>query len=498
MSLVKPEGYPVQEVTIPSSLRLSTTLSTHREPTTMVARLSAGPSIRPPRPPGRKPTPQELVRLQPDAAGIDVGAQVHYVAVPEDRAPESVRHFGCYTQDLHELARWLQECRVKTVVMESTGVYWVPLFEVLERRGFEVKLVDARHVANVPGRETDVDDCRWLQRLHSYGLLRGCARPPDAVVVLRSYWRQRASLVVAAARAIQLMHKALEQMNVQIHKAISDITGKTGMAILRAIVAGERDPQVLARHRDHRVKRKEAELVAALTGEWRGEHLFALSQALAQYDFCQRQTQECDAEIAAYLQTFASKIDPQELPPGLAPTRGKNQPAFHLREELIRMTGVDLCRIDGIDASTALTLVTESGIDVSGFPSEKHYASWLGLCPHNKITGGKVHSRHTRKVNNRAATALRLAALALSRTQTALGAFYRRMKARLGAPKAITATAHKLACLVYRMLRYGMEYVDKGQQAYEEQPRKRELRALQRRAAALGLGLVNTATGEVT
>ena len=470
----------------------------------MVARLSRDGSVRPPR---QKAPPAEagrvrltdLQRIQPDAAGIDVGSRVHYVAVPEERAEESVRHFGCYTRDLEALAHWLQECRVKTVAMEATGVYWIPLFQVLERAGLEVKLVDARHVANVPGKETDVDDCRWLQQLHSYGLLRGCFRPPDEIAVLRSYWRQRATLVEEGAQAIHWMHKALEQMNVQLHKTVSDVTGVTGMTILRAIVAGERDPQVLARYREPGVKAGAEELAAALRGDWREEHLFALEQALARYDFTQQQMAECDARIQQRLQSFPSQADPTQYDLPTRRARRKNQVHFDLRAELVRITGVDLCRIDGIDALTAYTVITESGVDLAGsFGVEKRYASWLGLSPHNKITGGKVRSRHTRKVRNRAATALRVAAQSLERSKTALGAFYRRMKARHGAPKAVTATAHKLACLIFRMLAFGMEYVDQGQQAYEEKQRQRHLRSLHRQAASLGYALVNTATGVVS
>jgi transposase len=468
----------------------------------MVARFCSDGSIRPARPRPR-PAPKSPLRglrqIQPNAAGIDVGATVHYVAVPEDRAQESVRHFGCYTPDLEALAQWLQECGVETVAMESTGVYWVPLFQVLERAGFEVKLVDARHVSNVPGKETDVDDCRWLQQLHSYGLLRGCFRPADEVAVLRSYWRQRSAHVEAGARAIHLMQKALEQMNVQLHKALSDISGVTGMKILRAIVAGERDPRVLARHRDGKLKRSAAELVAALTGDWREEHLFALQQALAQYDFAHAQLAECDARIEARLGRVASKVDPPMAPVSRPRRRRKNQPHFDLRAELVRVTGVDLCRIDGIEALTAYTVLTESGFTVGeDFATEKHYASWLGLSPHNKITGGKVRSRRTRTVSNRAATALRVAAQSLARSQSALGAFYRRMKYKHGAPKAITATAHKLACLIYRMLRFGMEYVDRGAQAYEAQQRQRRLRSAQRQAASLGYALVPLGRGPVS
>jgi len=470
----------------------------------MVARFSKDGSVRPPRrkAPSAQPTPvrgQSLQVIQPDAAGIDVGSQVHYVAVPEHRAEESVRHFGCYTKDLEALADWLLECRVKTVAMEATGDYWIPLFQVLERRGLEVQLVDARQLAHVPGKETDVDDCRWIQRLHSYGLLRGCFRPPDEIAVLRSYWRQRATLVEEGAQAIHWMHKALEQMNVQLHKAVSDVTGVTGMAILRAMVAGERDPQVLARHRESGVKASAEELAAALRGDWREEHLFALEQALARYDFTQQQMAECDTHIQQRLQSLPSQADPAQYDLPARRARRKNQVHFDLRAELVRITGVDLCRIDGIDALTAYTVITESGVDLaSSFGVEKRYASWLGLSPHNKVTGGKVRSRHTRKVRNRAATALRVAAQSLERSKTALGAFYRRMKARHGAPKAVTAAAHKLACLIFRMLAFGMEYVDQGQQAYEEKQRQRHLRSLHRQAASLGYALVNTATGVVS
>ncbi len=434
---------------------------------------------------------RNLPEIHPNAAGIDVGSQTHYVAVPEGRAAEAVRHFGCYTDDLHAMARWLKECGVETVAMESTGVYWVPIFQVLEHHGFEVKLVDARHVSNVPGRETDVDDARWLQRLHSYGLLRGCFRPDDHIAVLRTYWRHRASLVESASRQILLMQKSLEQMNVQLHKAISDITGVTGRAIIRAIVAGERNAQVLATLRNSKIKRTEQEIAAALTGDWREEHLFTLTQALHFYDTYQASIAQCDAQIEQYLDKFASKADPHDLPRKPKQSRRKNQPHFDLREHLYRISGVDLTAIDGIAALTAQTIFAECGYNLGDdFPSEKHFASWLGLCPHNRITGGKVKSRSTRKVQNRVATALRVAAQSLHDSHTALGAFFRRMRARLGAQKAVTATAHKLACLVYRMLRYGMHYVDQGQQAYERQYRQRQLKSLKRQAARLGLAVV--------
>lgn len=439
-----------------------------------------------------------LARVQPNAAGIDIGSRAHYVAVPPDRDTEPVRNFGCYTPDLHEMARWLKDCGIETIAMESTGVYWVPAFQVLESYGFEVNLVDARHVSSVPGRETDVDDAQWLQELHSYGLLRGCFRPDDETAVLRTYWRHRGSLVECASRQILLMQKSLEQMNVQLHKAITDITGVTGMSIIRAIAAGERDPVELASFRQKGVKSTEEEIAKALSGDWREEHIFTLSQSLVLYDTYVNSIAECDAKIEAYMSILESKADPKELPYKPVRPRRKNEPHFDLREHLFRLTSVDLTAIDGIEAMTAQSIVTECGLDLSAFPTEKHFVSWLGLCPHNRITGGKVKSRATRKVDSRAATSLRLAAQSLHHSKSALGAYYRRMNSRLGSQKAITATAHKLASLVYRMIRHGMDYVDQGQQIYEQQYRQRQMKALKRQATVFGFALVDLQTGEVS
>ena len=399
--------------------------------------------------------PAGLSLLNPNAAGIDVGASSHYVAVPADRAEQSVREFEAFTTDLYRLADWLAECGVETVVMESTGVYWIPLFGVLEERGFTVMLVDPRRIKNVPGRKTDVLDCQWLQQLHTYGLLSGAFRPEAEIRRLRSYLRQRAMLVQYASHHIQHMQKALTQMNVKLQHVISDITGKTGMDIMQAIVDGERDPRRLARLRDHRIRADEATIAKSLRGHWREEHIFELSQALELYQVYQGKIAECDREIEAQLERFEDHSDGEPPAANGKKRNQKNAPRFDAQSHLYRMTGVDLTRIDGVDAYTALKVISEIGTDMTRWQSAKHFASWLGLSPHNRITGGKVISSRTKPSANRAAAALRLAANALHRSDSALGAFLRRKKAQLGAPKAITATAHKLARTIYSMLRYG-------------------------------------------
>jgi transposase len=435
--------------------------------------------------------------VHPDAAGIDIGSQKHYVAVPSGRDPEPIRCFGCLTPDLQAMAQWLKACSVTTVAMESTGVYWIPVMQVLEEHGLEVYLVDARQAKNMPGRKTDVKDCQWLQQLHSHGMLTRAFRPADAICVLRSYWRHRKDLVEMASMQIQLMQKSLEQMNLQLHKVLSDITGVTGMKIVRAIVAGERNPVSLARMRHPLVKSSEDTIAKALTGDWRAEHLFTLRQAVELYDVYQQKIEACDREIESYMQSLDARGDPKDLEPRRHGTRRKNQAHFDLRAQLHRLTGVDLTSIDAIDAMTAQTVISECGTDMSRFATEKHYSSWLGLCPNHQITGGKVRRRRTRKVRNRAAQALRVAAQSLHKSKTALGAYYRRMRARLGPAKAITATAHKLAILIYRMLKYGIKYVDQGQQAYEKQYQQRTLRMLMKRAKQMGYAMVDLRSGEV-
>ena len=438
---------------------------------------------------GTERLPAELSRVNLNAAGIDVGASSHFVAVPWDRWEQPVREFEAFTAELYRLAEWLAECGVETVAMESTGVYWIPLFGVLEERGFEVMLVDPSRIKNVPGRKTDVQDCQWLQQLHTYGLLSGSFRPKGEIRRLRSYLRQRAMLVEYASHHIQHMQKALTQMNVKLQHVISNITGKTGMKIIEAIVRGERNPCRLAELRDPRTRADEATIAKSLQGHWREEHIFELTQALELYRTYQDKIAQCDQEIERQLERFEDRSD-GEPPAGDAGKRSQgNAPRFDLRSHLHRMTGVDLTRIDGVDAFTALKVVGEIGTDMTRWPSAKHFASWLGLSPNNRITGGKVISSRTKANANRAAKALRLAANALHRSNSALGAFLRRKKAQLGSPKAITATAHKLARIMYSILRYGQGYVDAGAQYYESQYRQRALQAAKQRAAQLGYRL---------
>jgi transposase len=386
-----------------------------------------------------------------NAAGIDVGATEPWVAVPEDRDEAPVRRFGAFTADLYALADWLRQCQIETGVLESTGVYWIALFEVLEERGFDVKLVDAHYARQVPGRKTDVKDCQWRQELHTYGLLRGALRPEDQICVLRSSLRQRSMLVAMASRAVQHMQKALEQMHLKLTEVVSDMNGKTGMESIHAMLAGERDPQRLASHRDRRCKHDQATIAKALEGHWRAEHLFALQQALEQYAFLQQQLQACEQQIEACLQTFVRHVEvelPQPTPVRKRRARQRQAPSFDVHKYLDAMTGVDLTQSDGIDALTALKVISEIGLDMTRWPTGKHVASWLGLCPGNKLSGGKRYRMRSKPTANRAASALRLAAQGLVTSPSALGAYYRRMRARLGAPKAITATAHKLARLV--------------------------------------------------
>ena len=435
------------------------------------------------------PLPPQLKRVNLDAAGIDIGAEEHWVAVPPSRDTEGrdVRRFGAFTGELCALADWLKQCGIQTVAMESTGVYWIPLYELLVERGFEVLLVDARQAKNVPGRKTDVLDCQWLQELHTYGLLRGAFRPVDQVCILRSYLRQRSMLVSYASHHIQHMQKALEQMNLKLSHVVSDITGLTGMGIIKAILSGERDPVKLAKLRDPRCKSSEATVARALEGHYREEHLFTLQQAVELVEFYQQQMTACDRQIEACLQQFEEKSS--ETPVTTRRRKRRRGIAFDARSYLYRMTGIDLTQIDSIEGNTALTVISEIGLDMSRWPTEKHFGSWLGLAPGSKVSGGKRLSGRTKPSANRAAAALRLAAQSLNQSQSALGAYFRRLKARLGAPKALTAAAYKLARIVYRMLKYGAGYVDQGEAVYEERYRDRLLRNLKRRAAELGFQL---------
>jgi len=454
------------------------------------------------RPHEKEPTsrPSRLERLSPNAAGVDCGSAAHSVAVPPDRDASPVRSFTTFTTDLHRLADWLTACGVTTVAMESTGVYWIPLYEILEARGLDVVLVNARHVKNVPGRKTDVVDCQWIQELHSVGLLRGSFRPTAAIAALRAYLRHRETLVQSAATHAQRMQKALVQMNLQLPVVISDITGVTGLRIVRDIVAGRTDPHALAQHRDHRCQASAAEITAALTGHYRPEHVFVLQQNLELFDAYQRQLAACDAAIEAHVQTLAAQAP---APAGALPaprTKKKprdNEPRFDIRTPLHQLTGIDLTQLAAIGPYSALRLLAEIGTDLSRWPTQQHFTSWLTLAPHNKISGGRLLSSKTQPSANRAAGILRMAARSLGRTATALGAFYRRLAYRVGKAKAITAPARKLAILVYRMLKDGLVYQDPGAAAYDAQHRTRVIRRLRQRAANLGFTLVDHETGEV-
>lgn len=452
-------------------------------------------------PTARRSRATVLEQITPDVAGIDCGAAAHFVAVPPDRDPQPVQSFPTFTTDLERLAAWLTACRVKSVAMEATGVYWVPLYEILEARGFEVVLVNARHFKNVPGRKSDVSDCEWLRELHRVGLLRGSFRPPEAIVTLRAYLRHRHTLIESASTYVHRMQKALVQMNLQLTLVVSDITGVTGLRILRDIVAGQRAPAHLAQHRDRRCRASTAEIAAALTGNYRQEHLFVLEQNLELFDMCHTQLAACDRAIAAHLQRLTAHVPCPPLPVPAARVRTKprdNEPRFEIRLPLHHLTGGhDLTQLDGIAPHAALKLIGEIGTDMSRWPTAKHFTSWLTLAPKNKISGGRLLSSRTQPSANRAAAILRLAAMSLSRTQTALGAFYRRLAVRIGKAQAITATARKLAILVYRTLTGDLVYDDPGAEAYHRQQHTRTLRHLRQRAATLGYELVHRETGEV-
>lgn len=446
---------------------------------------------------------ERLAVTHAHAAGIDVHSAVHFVAVnaadvpagyvPADRhLPVGVRKFGAFTCDLEALAAWLKDCHVTTIAMESTGVYWIALYELLASQGFEVILVDPRQTKHAPGRpKSDVQDCQWIQRLHSYGLLTASFRPADDVVVWRGYQRQRAMLIAQAAQHVQHMQKALEEMNIKLTEVVSDIAGLTGMKIIKDIVRGERDALKLAKHRHERCKANEAEIARSLQGNWREEHLFALKQAVAMYEFCHRQMRACETCIEACLRRFADKSGGEILPPKPRKHAGRaNTLRFDARGLLFRMAGVDLTVLEGINEATALVILSEIGTDLSRFPSEKNFVSWLGLCPQHRGSAGKIFNRRVRRGANRAARALRLAAQGCHHAKNALGAFYRRVQTRCGGPKAVVATARKIAERVYRLLKHGADYVRQGEQAYEQAYRLRTLKGLGKKAESLGYKLV--------
>ena len=431
------------------------------------------------------------------AAGIDIGSRIQVAAVPPELSDDPVQTFQSFTADIERMADWLVSLGITTVAMESTGVYWIPVFEILEDRGLTVILANARDCKSVPGRKSDVNDAQWLQRLHACGLLRASFRPTRDIAALRAYMRIRDRHLEYAAAHMQHMQKALTHMNLQLHHVISDISGVTGLKIVRAIVAGERDPDVLAAMRDVRCRESVQTIRAAMVGNYQPEHVFALAQALALFDFYQERVADCDAQIERTLQLLnADKVKPDEpLAKPRCRTKQTNSLNFDVRPLLYQLTGMDLTRIHGIGPSVGLALIAECGTDLSRWPTEKHFTSWLTLSPGCKISGGKVLSSHTRKSNNRIAARLRLVATAVGRTETALGAFYRRLAARIGKAKALTATARKIAVLFYRAMRFGMRYEDPGADQYEQRYRERVVKQLQRRAAHFGFALQPTEAG---
>ena len=437
-------------------------------------------------------TNTQLPALHPHAAGIDIGATAIQVAVPCDADPKPVRTFTTFTDDLHALRDWLKACGVRTVAMESTSVYWIPLFQILETAGLEVCLVNARHAKNLPGRKTDVSDCQWLQYLHSVGLLRASFRPPEHICAVRSLLRHRTALVRYAADHVRHLHKALTQMNLQLQHVITDLTGVTGLAILQAILDGERDAQKLAALKDHRIKASADTIARSLQGDWRAEHLFVLEQALCTWQHYQHLIGACDAQIEKDLARLETKTSAHPLPPPATSHRKaqRNEPRFDARGELHRLCGVDLTQVPGVAVNTALVLFSELGPDfVSRFPTARCFASWLGLCPDNRITGGKILSVKTRAVKSRSAGALRLAAQSLWRAKNYLGDCFRRWKARLGTPKAITAMAHKLARIIWHLLKHQTPYDPTVWQEAEEKLKRKKIQRLHQSAAALGFKL---------
>jgi transposase len=432
--------------------------------------------------------------IHPDAAGIDIGNESHYVAVPPTRDSQPVRRFGCTTAELKEMAAWLKQCVIRTVAMQSTGVYWIAVYDILEEAGLEVYLVNARDTKNLPGRKSDVQESQWLMKLHTYGLLRNSFRPSQEIRTMRTYWRQRNDLVQSAGRHIQRIQKAMTQMNIQLANVLSDVSGMTGQAIIKAILGGQRDPHKLAEFRDPRVKASEEEIARSLEGNWQEDLLFLLQQEQDGYEFCQKQMGECDQRLEQYLQQREDRSGGANLPEEKRKERLKkkkgNKPRFDLRTGLFRMTGTDLTRIDGLDVMTAITILSEAGWDMSKWETEDHFVSWLRLCPDNRISGDKIIGKGRLPTNNRVSIALKMAASSLRLSKTYLGAQFRRLRSRLDTPVAIKAMAAKLARLVYRMLRYGMKYVDRGAQFYEAQHRQLQIKHLKSKAAKLGFQVI--------
>ncbi len=429
----------------------------------------------------------------PNAAGIDVGSVKHYVAVPSGRSGERVRYFGCFTEDLYELLRWLQECKIDTVAMESTSVYWIPLFRILEANGIEVYLVNARKSKSVPGRKTDVKDCQWLQELHTYGLLQASFQIDQRLKPLRTITRHRDTLIRECATEIQRMQKCLTQMNIQLHNVISDITGDSGMKILEAIIAGERDPLTLAELCNQRIKASKEIVVKSLEGTWDQDHLFVLRQCVSVYGFYQGLIGECDSQIELLLNEIEKKEGTEEVPRSSKRSQKRKQtnvPGFDIRSYLYKITGVDLTRIDGLNSYSVMLIFSEIGEDMSRWPTVKHFTSWLGLCPRNKISGDRVISSRTSRNKNRASILFRSVAQSLSHSKSAMGAYFRRLRARMGPGKACVAAARKMAEMFYRMLKDRKEYNDPGEEKYMQQFKERQLKSLQKKAAIMGYDLI--------
>lgn len=443
----------------------------------------------------KKSTKGKMLRtIKPDAAGIDIGATEIYVAVQDDRDHTPVRRFDTFTEDLHAAAKWLKSCDITSVAMESTGVYWIPVFQILESYKFDVVLVNARHVKNVPGRKTDVQDCQWLQYLHSVGLLRGSYRPPQEICAVRSLLRHRDGLVKTASSHVLHMQKALTQMNLQIHNVISDITGVTGLLIIDAILSGERNPHTLAALRNGRIKASEGTIVKSLEGDYLPEHIFTLKQSLQAYRYYQQLMADCDQVIEEHLKKIESNVDLDQKPqpPSTSSSRrGKgNEPNFDLRGHMYRLLGTDLTQIEGISAVTAHIFFTEVGCDVSKFAKAGDFASWLNLCPNNKITGGKILSSQTLPGKNRLAKALQMSAMSLWHSKSYLGNYYRKKRARNGAPSAITDTAHKLARIIYHLVKTGQQFDESVFSDQEKAHQKRTLKNLKKLAKTMGFQLV--------
>lgn len=443
----------------------------------------------------------DLMCVHPNAAGLDIGSEEIIVAVPPDRDPVPVRAFRTFTPDLQALVAWLCTCGIDTAVMESTGVFWVPIYDLLEQAGMMPYLVNAQHVKTVPGRKSDWNDAQWLQKLHMLGLLQGSFRPDAEIRALRTLVRHRADLIQHRAPHILHMQQALKQMNIQLSVVLADIMGTTGQAIIRAIVAGERDPVRLAQLRHPACHSSEETIAKALTGTWQAEHLFVLKQALALFDFYTEQITACDTQIEAYLRTMAPRSEatspPSELLPAKPNSRSRNAPTYNARAEFVRIAGVDLVAVTGLAAASVQTILSEVGTDMTRFPSSKHFCSWLGLAPHNDISGGKILRSRTLKVRNRAAQAFRHAAQSVARSDSVFGAYYRAMRARLGPQQAMVATAHKIARVFYHVLKYREAFRPERMEVYEQHRRERELKHLMRRASRLGYELTPVANPTV-